>query len=266
MLSKRKSWTQSMRILRLHRALLNRPAPKSKSFKRSAMEDKPAARAADFKKGIKDKTKKRAEQNVGLRKDKRGEKLRQRRDVVALKQGETFEKLLAYYNKVALLEGNFEQLRLLNRLLGAANKHQLEQHAQTLLFVDTKPIVVHKLLAACRSDTIHPQTKQAIGCLLNLTGTKTSFEFRVAETLVSAGFLKILETHLNLSTAGKHPTLDTKTRELLWGTVINIIITCPEARDAVLGSSLMGYGPECRPPVESAFTRELERAFSSRET
>lgn len=224
--------------------------------------DKPE-RAKDYKKGIKDKTKKRAEQNAGLRKDKRSEKLRQRRSVVPLAEGESFEKLLASYNKSALMEGNFEQLRLLNRILGAASKHQLEQHAQALLQNPSTgdPMVVHKLLAACRTDVIHPPAQQAIACLLNLTGTRTSFEYQLARTLVSAGFLQIVETHLNLFSSGKHPSFDSKTHGMLWETVVNIIITCPEARDAVLESSLMGYSQNAKMPTESAFTRELRHFF-----
>ncbi len=241
-----------------------------------AQKEKAAERQDDFKSGIKHKTEKRAQQNTDLRKKKRDQKLKQRRAPVQAENGNNFDQMLSKYNKAALLGGDMGQLRLLNQLLGNATKHQLEKHIDDLLFISANPqggaggaegapkvpAIVHKLLGACKTNAITDAMRLSLMCLLNLTGTKTSFEVKCAELLIQSGFLDIVKTHLDLFTSGKHPSLDSKTHGVLWECVVNLIITCPEARNVVLLSPLMGFkGDMNDAPIDSAFTRDLKVVF-----
>ncbi len=218
-----------------------------------------ADRRDDFKKGIKDKTQQRQAENLGLRKQKREDKLRHRRVAVKLDTAATFEQLFAKYDKHALLSGSLDQLKLLNQLLFLATKDQLDKHVDALLFEETKPVILTLLLALCRNSE-HKQfesTHLAITCLLNLTGTRSSFELQCAKALVDGGFLQTVETHLTLFLKGMHPTMNVPMHSQLWEVVLNIIITCPEARDVVLESSLMGFRGQCEGASEAVFIRDL---------
>lgn len=221
-----------------------------------------ADRKDDFKKGIKDKTQKRQDENLSLRKQKRNDKLTHRRVAVKQDDASTFEQMLASYDKNALLNGNLDQLKRLNRMLGIATKDMLDKHVHTLLFTagpEAKPIVLIKLIDACRTTdpNLTEVTQIALTCLINLTGTVTSFELECAEAIVKAGFLQIVQTHIDLFLLGKHPTMDTMMHSRLWEVVIHLIISCPEARDIVLESPLMGFHGKCEAAANSTFMRDL---------
>jgi hypothetical protein len=236
-----------------------------------ALKEKLQDREEDFKKGIKDKTQKRADQNLALRKQKRDDKLKQRRVVVKQNDASiTFEQLLTRYDKKALLGGDVMQLHVLNEMLGIATKSQLDRHVNALIVVDKQPVVIHLLIRLCESDV----GLIAATCLVNLTGTRTTFELECAQALVRSGYLDVVN-RISQRAWNTSTPIEPGFHMCLWEVVLNIVIVCPKtaealsSRDIVLASPLMGFAQD--KPIElgkphdsmnSGFTRDLRAVFS----
>jgi hypothetical protein len=195
-------------------------------------------REKDFKKGIKDKTRQRDDQQLSIRKNKRQEKLIERRQYdVDNFEGYTFEALVNMFNPALISQRNVTSLRQLSQMIYLANEFQLEQ-------VILKNILPHLplLVRFCESfeHADQPIVIAAITCLVNLTSKKLHHDVLVAKTIFDAGFIhRTVPALVSRHHEGTNGCMNLEIRTKLWDTVANLGLTCIEARDTIMNSPLM---------------------------
>lgn len=249
-------------------------------------------RRDSFKSGLSalQQTDKRAAQQQTLRKDKRDVLMARNRVAVARPpDGETFAVLLAkHYDAQVLLcsdnrEASLTQLRILNHILGFASQSfdaqaVFERHAHKILGYypaggslgvgkDGKDglRVIELLAHLCKGENGAEAARLALTSLVNLTGMETGLDIFIAHCVLDAGALSVAAAHLTQLHSGDGCWLsaDEQAHSYWWELVMNVLLSCPEARALVLDTPLFCMGSDDEHAALTApYMRDLDWVFT----
>lgn len=178
-----------------------------------AAAEKREEREASFKEGLSasGRTDRRAQDATQLRKQKHASVLSRRRGVQLLDSEQQWVRMFALYQRDQLIKGDERQRRLLYDLLERSDTELLNEHVPALLGADAIPFLVSR----CGDE-------QCAVILQQLSGIQTKYDLRIASAMVQAGFLNAMCDERNARST------------TLWEVLINIILSCREARNEVL--------------------------------
>lgn len=194
-----------------------------------------------------DAVKRHAERAFSVRKDKRAEKLNQRRRITA-SDGEVgateWTAACARYTASTTIE---ERLVKLTHIMILGTNDQLETFiTDHILRSDT----IASLIDLMATHPLLAYRICAIKCLVNLVGAETSHILACAVLMVDGGVLASAAAVLR--DPPPHSSDNAKDRSLylqcMWECVLNLACSCPEGRDAVLSSPLFVNAPTPLPP------------------
>jgi len=258
-----------------------------------------AERQTSFKKGIEDKTRAREDQQTSIRKQKRNDKLVQRRrhegtgatgaaarpqcphnggpcgcgPVAGLRPATgppPFEFLLSKFNKEALLlRGDLSQLRNLDALLGVMAPHDLNAFYDAITAPNLIPFLVNLAATERKNDEI---VTVALRCMVNLTSTHSTKDLECTNAFMKAHMFDMISQHLVANHAGRHLFMTDYIHAALWELVINVILSCPEGGGLVVRSGLFGFSDmsagsagthvtAAGTPLAAPFNQDLMRIF-----
>lgn len=241
-------------------------------------------RKASFKRGVDrdEATSKRKDEGRRNRKQKRINKLRSKRE--ALSHGDSLE---AKFDQNALLQTQnvhacATSLRELTRYLANRPPNESDeemdadvtQNFVSLFFTnpqqyendDSSPVLERLVqLCATTSEEMRPLVKDAMCCLINVTGCDLKiFSLVAVSSIIKAGYLDIMANHVYALHNKSNPLITPTILTTMWKLVGNLCIECPESRNAVLNSALCKYtgnGP-CPNNWQSPLLLELGRLCS----
>jgi len=257
-----------------------------------------ADRNVDFKRGVGDGSYVREERNeasASIRKQKRGEKLAQRRR--GIRNINRASGAAAAAARSRLSEFNFDKNGLLQTqngplcataLSGLANflrnqgtdeemDEMLTNNFDALFYNNNAasgpvldgsyPIVLGRLVALCdfNDPSMRDVVQNALDCLVNVTGSVISpvQALKAAHVILSSGFLDIVVKHVNAFHANTNLMLTPGMLKDFWSVVGNVCMPCTETRDVVINSSLIRFDePNQSGGWRSPFVRELDRLCS----